>query len=146
MTLGSRCCRGARARLAGLVLRRTPRVPSLPSVVSLVVKMAAAAYGPAATWGFRGLGGLVGRTRLAEAGPAASTPKNQRVIPAAAAAAAVCVAVIGVVASITIDGDELGMLLLDLWERGLRFGGEASQYNRSRFKSRILVLICNFTL
>ena len=58
------------------------------------------------TWGFRRLvAGLVGHTRLAEAGPAASTPTNMRAIPAAAAVAAVGVAVIGVVASITIDGD-----------------------------------------
>ena len=85
----------------------------MPSVVSLVVKVAAAAYGPAATWGFRGLvAGLVCRTRLAEAGPAASTPTNQRAIPAAAADAAVGVAVIGWVASIAIGGDELGMPLL----------------------------------
>ena len=85
--VGSRCCRGARARLAGVVSRRTPRMPS-----SSLVAIKIAASGPSP-----------------ETGAAASTPTNKRAIPAAvaAAAAAAGVAALGVVASITMARGDL---------------------------------------
>ena len=90
--VGSRCCRGARARLAGVVSRRTPRMPSSSSLVAIKI----AASGPSP-----------------ETGAAASTPTNKRAIPAAvaaAAAAAAGVAALGVVASITMArGDLIGL-------------------------------------
>jgi hypothetical protein len=91
--VGLRCCRGAR-RLAGLVSRRTPRMPSLSSTASPVVKIAASGPSP-------------------EAGAAASTPTNKRAILAAVAAVVAGVAALGVVASIMMDGDGVNVTELE---------------------------------